>query len=80
MNSRTLRLHFSSRRAETTKCVRETEAEAVAFVVSQSIGLDTNSASSDYVKLYNGDKDTLAQSLGHIQQVSTDILSGITPP
>jgi hypothetical protein len=36
--------------------------------------------SSDYVKLYNGDKDTLTQSLGHIQQVSTDILSGITPP
>ena len=74
------RLHFSSRRAETTKCIRETEAEAVAFVVSQAIGLDTNSASSDYVTLYNGDKDTLAQSLGHIQQVSTDILSGITPP
>jgi hypothetical protein len=74
------RLHFSSRRAETTKCMRETEAEAVAFVVSQAIGLDTNSASSDYVTLYNGDKDTLAQSLGHIQQVSTDILSGITPP
>jgi N-terminal domain of anti-restriction factor ArdC len=75
-----LRLHFSARRSDTTKCIRETEAEAVAFVVSQSIGLDTNSASSDYVKLYNGDKDTLAQSLGHIQQVSTDILSRITPP
>ena len=75
-----LRLHFSSRRGETTKCTRETEAEAVAFVVSQSIGLDTNSASWDYVKLYNGDQDTLAQSLGRIQRVSTEILSGITPP
>lgn len=75
-----LRLHFSPRRSDTTKCIRETEAEAVAFVVSQSIGVDTNSASSDYVKLYNGDKDTLVQSLGHIQQVSTEILSGITPP
>jgi hypothetical protein len=32
------------------------------------------------VKLYDGDHDTLAQSLGHIQQVSTEILSGITPP
>ena len=73
------RLHFSARRAETTKCIRETEAEAVAFVVGQAIGLETNSASSDYVKLYNGDKDTLAQSLQHIQQVSTEILSGITP-
>ena len=33
------RLHFSARRAETTKCIRETEAEAVAFVVGQAIGL-----------------------------------------
>ena len=75
-----LRLHFAGRRAETTKCIRETEAEAVAFVVSQSIGLDTNSASWDYVKMYDGDQDTLAQSLAHIQQVSSEILSGITPP
>jgi len=74
------RLHFSARRAETTKCIRETEAEAVAFVVGEAIGLRTNSASADYVKLYNGDKDTLAQSLQHIQRVSTEILSGITPP
>ena len=74
------RLHFSARRAETTKCIRETEAEAVAFVVGQAVGLQTNSASCDYVKLYNGDKDTLAQSLQHIQHVSTEILSGITPP
>ncbi|MGD0427039.1 MAG: ArdC-like ssDNA-binding domain-containing protein [Candidatus Acidiferrales bacterium] len=74
------RLHFSARRAETTKCIRETEAEAVAFVVGEAIGLETKSASCDYVKLYNGDRDTPAQSLQHIQQVSTDILSGITPP
>ena len=74
------RLHFSARRAETTKCIRETEAEAVAFVVGEAIGLETNSASCDYVKLYNGDKDTLSQSLQHIQQVSTEILAGITPP
>jgi hypothetical protein len=74
------RLHFSARRADTTKCIRETEAEAVAFVVGEAIGLETNSASCDYVKLYDGDKDTLTQSLQHIQQVSTEILSGITPP
>jgi hypothetical protein len=74
------RLHFTARRAETTKCIRETEAESVAFVVSQAIGLQTNSASGDYLKLYDGDTETLARSLGHIQQVSADILSGITPP
>jgi hypothetical protein len=74
------RLHFTARRAETRKCIRETEAEAVAFVVGQAVGLRTNSASCDYVKLYSGDKDTLAQSLQHIQQVSAEVLSGITPP
>lgn len=73
------RLHFTERRAETTKSIRETEAEAVAFVVSQSIGLETNSASWDYVKLYSGDTDTLAQLLGHIQRISTEILSAIAP-
>jgi hypothetical protein len=49
------RLHFSARRADTTKCIRETEAEAVAFVVGQAIGLQTNSASWEYVKMCNGD-------------------------
>jgi N-terminal domain of anti-restriction factor ArdC len=74
------RLHFTARRADTTKCIRETEAEAVAYVVGQAIGLSTNSASGDYVKLYDGDENTLAQSLQQIQQVSTEILSSITPP
>jgi len=56
-------LHRTERRAETTKTIRETEAEAVAFVVSQAIGLDTNSAFSDYIRLYNGDRQTLTESL-----------------
>jgi hypothetical protein len=59
------RLHFSPRRAHTTRLIRETEAEAIAFVVSQAIGLDTNSASADYLKLYDSDPETLAQSLEH---------------
>ncbi len=33
-------LHKAGRRTATTKTVRETEAEAIAFVVSQTIGLD----------------------------------------
>jgi hypothetical protein len=40
------------RRSETSKTIRETEAEAVVFVVSQAIGLDTNTATADYIKLY----------------------------
>jgi antirestriction protein ArdC len=42
-------LHKAERRTATTKVVRETEAEAIAFVVGQTIGLNTGSASADYV-------------------------------
>jgi hypothetical protein len=42
-------LHRGDRRTLTTKQVRETEAEAVAFVVCQALGLQTGTASQDYV-------------------------------
>ena len=48
-------LHRSERRGQTTKAIRETEAEAVAFVICYAIALDTNTAAADYIKLYNGD-------------------------
>ena len=42
-------LHRGERRTLTTKQVRETEAKAVTFVVCQSVGLQTGTASADYV-------------------------------
>jgi len=42
-------LHKAERRIATTKTVRETEAEAIAFVVGKTIGLNTGRASADYV-------------------------------
>jgi len=68
---------MQERRAETTKRVRETEAEAVAFVVCEAIGL-TASNSVDYIHLYSGDKDTLTESLEHVQRASSEILATIT--
>ena len=62
-------LHKAERRTATTKTVRETEAEAVAFVVSQAIGLDTGSASADYIHLYHGNAALLAESLEVIQKL-----------
>jgi hypothetical protein len=44
-------LHKAERRTATTKTVRETEAEAVAFVVGKTIGLQNGRASADYVVL-----------------------------
>jgi antirestriction protein ArdC len=60
------------------KTVREAEAEAVAYVVCQGIGLDTNTASSDYIQLYDGDKKTLMASLERIQRTAGEILEGVT--
>ena len=58
--------------------MRETEAEAVAFVVSHAIGLIATAAAKDYIELYQGTTETLAESLGAIQRVSAEILAGIT--
>jgi hypothetical protein len=43
-------LHKAERRTATTKVVRETEAEAMAFVVGQTIGLTNGRASADYTR------------------------------
>ncbi len=67
-------LHHTDNGERPTKTVRDTEAEAEAFVVSQAVGLDTNTASSDYIQLYAGSKATLAASLDRIQHAAT--LSG----
>jgi antirestriction protein ArdC len=72
-------LHRGERRTGTTHTIRETEAEAVAFVVSSAIGLDVNSASADYVLLHGGDKAILAESLAVIQQTASVILQAIEP-
>ena len=73
-------LHKSERRSLITKTVRETEAEAVAFVVSKAIGLETGSASADYIHLYHGNAALLAESLEVIQRTSALILSAIETP
>jgi len=70
-------LHRSERRAQTTRTQRETEAEAVAFIVSSAIGLDASS-SADYITLYNGDVELLTESLELIQQTASRILEAIT--
>jgi len=72
-------LHKAERRTATTKTVRETEAEAVAFVVGKAVGLVTGTASSDYIQLYNGNASLLAESLEVIQQTAAVILAALEP-
>src|ERR1700722_2635086 len=72
-------LHKAERRTTTTKVVRETEAEAIAFVISKAVGLETGSASADYIQLYHGNASLLAESLEVIQQTSAVILAALEP-
>lgn len=68
-------MHRGDRRTSTTKRQRETEAEAVAFVVANAIGLQATSASADYITLWNGDAELLAQSLEIIQRTAVQIIT-----
>jgi antirestriction protein ArdC len=70
-------LHRDDRRKETSRTIRETEAEAVAFVVCKAVGLDTNTAACDYVKLYNGDAAMLSASLHFVQKTAAEILNAL---
>jgi antirestriction protein ArdC len=70
-------LHRADEASNSSKTVRETEAEAVAFVVCQAVGLDTNNAASDYISLHRGDKALLAKSLGRIQRTAARIIEGL---
>jgi len=59
--------------------VRESEAEAVAFVVSQAVGLECGTAARDYIRLYDGKKETLMASLERIQATAREIIGAIGP-
>lgn len=71
--------HQAKDNSRLPKVIRETQAEAVAFVVCRGVGLETNNASADYISLYNGDKKTLSESLAKIQETGAKILDHLIP-
>jgi len=70
-------LHHGKGREGTTKQSRELEAESVAFVVSQAIGVETITASYDYIQIYQGNKEDLSKSLDAIRATSAYILKAL---
>lgn len=70
-------MHKGERRQNTSKALRETEAEAVSFVVCSAIGLETGTAFSDYIQLWQGDAKLLSQSLAEVQHTAVNILCSI---
>ena len=56
---------------------RELEAEAVAFVVSNAVGLDVTDASRDYIHLCRGDGEALSESLERVQRTASVVLTAL---
>lgn len=71
-------LHHGDRRPGTTRKIRETEAEAAAFIVCDAVGLENGSAACDYIQLWDGDAETLTESLTYIQKAVSQMLAALT--
>lgn len=71
------RLHRGERRKEITKTIRETEAEAVSFIVATACGLDCGTLASDYIQMCDGNTETLIESLQQVQGAASEILSAL---
>ncbi|MEZ5940270.1 MAG: ArdC-like ssDNA-binding domain-containing protein [Planctomycetaceae bacterium] len=71
-------MHDQEQRKNLPKTVRETEAEAVAYVVCRSFGLDCSTRSSDYIQMYLGDEATLMASLERIQKTATRMIESLS--
>jgi len=70
-------LHRGNRRAGTTKKVRETEAEAVGFVVARAVGIECTVHSADYIQLYRGDAESLRESMHLVQKTAADLIEAL---
>ena len=68
-------LHRSGERR--SRDTRELEAEAVAFVVGESVGLQVGDAARDYIHLYRGDRESLVASLEEIRVAVATILKAL---
>ena len=72
-------LHWTDHGLAGTPTIRETEAEAVAYIVSTAIGLECSTASSDYIQLYKGDTELLEASLNGIRKTASEIITALKP-
>jgi antirestriction protein ArdC len=69
-------LHFSGDRPDIT--TRETEAEAVAYVLCEQLGLAGTELSIDYIKAYRGNPEILESSLERIRATAQRLTNELT--
>lgn len=70
-------MHHGEGAVRGDKATRELEAEAVAYVVCNAIGLETGNACSDYIQWLGGDAELLAKVLDRVQKTSAGILDAV---
>ncbi len=63
-----------------TRSLAELEAEAVAYVVCQHFGLDTEVRSSRYIALWEGDAKSMRESLERIATTARSIIDDASAP
>jgi antirestriction protein ArdC len=64
----------TGRKRMVSHTVVETEAEAVAYVVCQAMGMETTTRSADYIQLCRGGVATLSESLDLIQKTAASLI------
>ncbi len=71
------KLHRDKDRATLGKTQKETEAEAVAFVVGQAIGVNSLGQTADYIHLWKGNLEVFHAGLSRIQKCAKQIIEAI---
>jgi antirestriction protein ArdC len=69
-------LHHAGDRPD-SRDTRELEAEAVAFIVGEAVGLEVAASARDYIQMYRGDRDLLMASLDRIRSAAATILASL---
>jgi len=64
-------------RRRLTNTIKETEAQAVAHIVCQALGVKGLEHSAEYIHLHNGNSEVFANSMHRIQKCSSDILKSL---
>lgn len=70
-------LHRDEAQSNLSKAQKETEAEAVGYIVGQACDVDTLGQTADYVQLWAGDVKLFKACLGRIQKCAREILDNV---
>lgn len=72
-----VRLHFQAGETRPDLTTRETEAEAVAYLLCAQLGLPDTDLSIEYIRAYRGTPDTLDASLERIRTTAAELADAL---